>query len=344
MREFFRKWHAWPPVSTTRDRVCDHMRVKTRRKRGTSVLIISGLVALVSACAAPPTATVDAARAGVEAVAAEGQVYAPQAYAAARTAVGRLDAELQAQNDRFALTRSYDRVTQLAAEVQTAADTVGAAIEAEQERLQTETRGLVADAEAALDAVRPAIDELDDEDAAGLRADVEDVESALAAVASDLQAGEYTDANQGARSAQSAARDIGSALAAMAVVEETVDEDVATRAVRGGFDLPRRAYATGQPLEPGPYRVRLTDESAPVIDQEPPTTTRWVEFLHEEDGAIAARALATVVPDSEMAEIAVDWVPRNQVRVDELRGGDYVRVWLNRTGSSYLVHMPTSAP
>ena len=324
--------------------MCDHVRMKTIRMHSTSVLFISGLVTLVSACADAPTATVDAARARVEAVAAEGQIYAPQEYAAAREAVGRLDAELQAQNDRFALIRSYDRVTQLAAEAETAADIVDAAIAVEKERLQTETRGFVADAEAALDDARPAIAELDDEDAAGLRADVEDVESSLAAVESDLQAGEYTDAHQGARSALSAARDIGSSLAAMATAEETVDEDAVTRAVRAGFDLPRRAYATGQPLEPGPYRVRLTDESAPVVDQEPPTTTRWVEFVHEEDGSIAGRALATVVPDSEIEEIAVDWVPRNQVRVDELLGGDYVRVWLNRSGSSYLVHMPTSAP
>ena len=170
------------------------------------------------------------------------------------------------------------------------------------------------------------------------------MESLLAAVASDLQTGEYANAHQGARLALSAARDIGSSLAALPGAEEAVDEDAATRAVRGGFDLPRRAYATGQPLEPGPYRVGLTDELAPIVDQEPPTTTRWVEFLHKEDGAIAGRALAIVVPDSEIEEIAVDWVPRNQVRVDELLGGDYVRVWLNRSGSSYLVHMPKSAP
>ena len=141
---------------------------------------------------------------------------------------------------------------------------------------------------------------------------------------------------RGAGAAGAAAEAIGRAAAG--------DDSRRSRAVRGGFDLSRRAYATGQPLEPGPYRVGLTDELAPIVDQEPPTTTRWVEFLHKEDGAIAGRALTIVVPDSEIEEIAVDWVPRNQVRVDELLGGDYVRVWLNRSGSSYLVHMPTSAP
>ena len=312
--------------------------------RKLAILIVPGLVAmLASACAEAPTVTVEAARARLEAVASEGQVYAPQEYAAARDTVESLDAELQAQADRFALTRSYDRVVQLAAEVETAADTVEAAIETEKERLRTETRGLIADTEAALDDARPGIDELDEEDAAELRADVEDVESSLAAVETALQLGELADAHQGAQSALVAARDIGRSLTAMATAEEPVDDTV-TRAVRGGFDLSRRAYATGEPLEPGPYRVRLTDESAPVVDEEPPTTTRWVEFLHEEDGSVAGRALATVVPDSEIEEVAVDWVPRNQVRVDELRGGDYIRIWLNRGGSSYLVHMPTSVP
>ena len=112
----------------------------------------------------------------------------------------------------------------------------------------------------------------------------------------------------------------------------------------GGFDLPRRAFATDAMLETGPYRVRLTDESAPVVDEEPATTTRWVEFLHEAEGTLAGRALATVVPDSEIDQVAEGWTPRNQVWVEELLGGDYVRVWLNRDGSNYLLHLPTSAP
>ena len=35
---------------------------------------------------------------------------------------------------------------------------------------------------------------------------------------------------------------------------------------------------------------------------------------------------------------------RDQVRVNERLNGDYVRLWLNRGGAHYLVHMPTSAP
>ena len=317
---------------------------KTMSGRGAPVLVLAGLVVLVSACAEAPTAVVAAARARVDAVDTDGQIYAPEEYAVARDAVGRLDAELQVQADRFAVTRSYDRAAELATEVERAVDDVERAIDSEKDRLRAEAARLVADAEGAIDSVRSDIDQLPEEESADLRAEVAQVESSLAAIEANLQSGRYLDAHETAQSAVAAARDIGTALARLAEASETVDDDAVMRAVRGGFDLPRRAYADGQSLEPGPYRVRLTDESAPVVDDEPQATTRWVEFLHEEDGSVAGRDLATVIPDSEIDEVTEGWRPRNQVRTDELLGGDYVRVWLNRAGSNYLVHMPTSAP
>ena len=314
------------------------------RKNTAHGLVLVGLLAWVGACAEAPTALIEAARARVDAMTAEGQVHAPQEYAAARDAVGRLDAELQVQADRFALTRSYDRATELAGAVATAADDVARAIDAEQARLRTDTGRLVTDAVGVLDEARPAIEELSEEDAADLRRDVENVEASLAAVESALQSGQYTAAHEGAQSAVAAARDIGSSLAALAAASNDVAEDAVTRAVRGAFDLPRRAYVNGQPLEPGPYRVRLTDEAAPVVDEEPSTTTRWIEFLHETEGVVAGRGLAIVISDSEIDALAKSSVPRNQVRLDELQSGEYIRLWLNRGGSNYLVHMPTSAP
>ena len=317
----------------------------TMRKNAAHGLVLVGLFAWVGACAEAPTALIDAARARIDAMTAEGQIYAPQEYTAARDAVGRLDAELQAQADRFALTRSYDRATELAGAVATAADDVARAIDAEQARLRTETGRLVTDAVGVLDEARPAIEEFPEEDAADLRRDVENVEASLAAVASALQSDQYTAAHEGAQSAVAAARDIGSSLAALAAASNDVAEDAVTRAVRGAFDLPRRAYVNGQPLEPGPYRVRLTDEAAPPgVDEDPSTTTRWIEFLHEAEGAVAGRGLAIVISDSEIDALAKSSVPRNQVRLDELQSGEYIRLWLNRGGSNYLVHMPTSAP
>ena len=267
----------------------------TMRKNAAHGLVLVGLLAWVGACVEAPTALIDAARARVDTLTADGQVYAPQEYTAARDAVGRLDTELQVQADRFALTRSYDRATELAGAVATAADDVARAIDAEQARLRTDTGRLVTDAVGVLDEARPAIEELSEEDAADLRRDVENVEASLAAVESALQSGQYTAAHEGAQSAGAAARDIGSSLAALAGARNDVAEDAVTRAVRGAFDLPRRAYVNGQPLEPGPYRVRLTDEAAPVVDEEPSTTTRWIELLHETEGVVAGRGLAIVI-------------------------------------------------
>ena len=119
----------------------------------------------------------------------------------------------------------------------------------------------MADAEAALDDARPAIDELDDEDAAGLRADVEAVESSLAAVESDLQAEAYADANQGARSALSAARDIGSSLTAMAIEEEADSEDAA------------RVRVIPAVLHDRPYTDPGIDDERLVVERNAP---RWI--------------------------------------------------------------------
>ena len=127
--------------------------------------------------------------------------------------------------------------------------------------IRRERHVIVADAEAALDDARPAIDELDDEDAAGLRADVEAVESSLAAVESDLQAEAYADANQGARNALSAARDIGSSLTAMAIEEEADSEDAA------------RVRVIPAVLHDRPYTDPGIDDERLVVERNAP---RWI--------------------------------------------------------------------
>ena len=62
-----------------------------------------------------------------------------------------------------------------------------------------------------------------------------------------------------------------------------------------------------------------------------------MEFLDGDD--VAGRGLAVVIPDGELADVS-DNVLRNEARVVALKEGDYVRVWLNREGVNYLVHLP----
>ena len=41
--------------------------------------------------------------------------------------------------------------------------------------------------------------------------------------------------------------------------------------------------------------------------------------------------------------MAAEAISRNGVRVDMLKGNDYVRVWINRGGNNYLINLPAGA-
>jgi hypothetical protein len=91
----------------------------------------------------------------------------------------------------------------------------------------------------------------------------------------------------------------------------------------------------------GTYQVRLTAEAAqptvPGIQME-----RWVEFLR--GGQVVGREVVSIVPQAEMKDLnsgAKGPRPgRGATRVEMLKGGDYLRVWINRRGVDYLLHLP----
>jgi hypothetical protein len=72
----------------------------------------------IAACATPPQAEMDAAKAALENAARSADVvtYAPDALRAAQEKIVALDAEIAAQAKRSALSRNYDAAKQLAAE------------------------------------------------------------------------------------------------------------------------------------------------------------------------------------------------------------------------------------
>jgi hypothetical protein len=104
-------------------------------------------------------------------------------------------------------------------------------------------------------------------------------------------------------------------------------------------NLPQAVMADGQRLAAGSYQVRLTtDRPAPVAGQSP-ESAQYVEFVS--GGKVVGRAAATVIPQAEIAQVAKGPRPgTNSARVDLLKGGDYLRVWINRTGQNYLIHLP----
>ena len=107
----------------------------------------------------------------------------------------------------------------------------------------------------------------------------------------------------------------------------------------GTIELPRGVLANGQALPPGAYSLHLTSQTA-----SPETTgalaelERWVEF--RQGGAVMGRELASIVPATEIDDVAGSAPPASgSSRVEVLRGNDYVRVWINRDGTHYLIHL-----
>jgi hypothetical protein len=110
----------------------------------------------------------------------------------------------------------------------------------------------------------------------------------------------------------------------------------------GTVTLNRKLMADGQPLTAGTYQVRLSDERPTPAVGESPDSERYVEFMR--GGKVVAKALATVVSNADIGPIAKGpKPPTNGSRVDTLKGNDYVRVWINRGGENYLIHMTPSA-
>jgi hypothetical protein len=116
--------------------------------------------------------------------------------------------------------------------------------------------------------------------------------------------------------------------------------DVADTVALGSVRVPRRVMADGKPLPAGTYQLRVTPETAtPVPPGQTARLERWVEFL--QGGQVKGREVASIVPEDEIAQVAQGPKPaRGGQRVEMLKGNDYLRIWVNKGGNNYLIHLP----
>lgn len=303
-------------------------------------LITLSVAVSAAGCSDPPTARVDAAKARVAALAAEAKTYAPAAYAEAQQAVARLDAELAEQAGGFAPFRSYETTNEFVAAVEASAEKLATAIEAGKQRLSGETDRLAGETQRGLSEVRQSLDALSSarrppEQASGWQTDLAAAEASLEEAERLRASGQHAEAQQALRRASEAANRVRTSIAAHEAEVMEAQEEAAARTARGDVTIPRSVLVDGKPLPAGTYRLELRDEGPPSEGMRP---GRWIEFVR--NGKVAGRALAVVVPDAEIGEIAATPGPRNEVRVDHLKGGEYIRIWLNRQGVNYLIHMP----
>jgi hypothetical protein len=110
----------------------------------------------------------------------------------------------------------------------------------------------------------------------------------------------------------------------------------------GTVRLPKGVKLDGKAIAAGSYQVRLTaDEAKPDAKGSSEKLERWVEFLKGKD--VVGREVVSIVPASETKLVQKDAPPPSGgSKVETLKGGDYVRVWINRAGTYYLVHLPNS--
>jgi hypothetical protein len=105
--------------------------------------------------------------------------------------------------------------------------------------------------------------------------------------------------------------------------------------------VPRNAVANGEPLAAGTYTVRLSSGAVPGAVGQTPDESKWVEFV--QGTQVRGKEVATVMTADEVKKIAETSIPgpgTNKVQV--LKGEEYLRVWINRANTHYLVHLALS--
>lgn len=113
----------------------------------------------------------------------------------------------------------------------------------------------------------------------------------------------------------------------------------ATAMSLGNVRIPKGLKADGKELPAGTYQVRLTaNEAKPDAKGASEVLERWVEFTQK--GDVKGREVVSIVPNNEIKLVQKDTPPASGgAKVEQLKGGDYYRVWINRGGHHYLIHL-----
>ncbi len=162
----------------------------------------------LGACAQPPSAEMDAANQSL-AMAREGGAaeYAPTAMTAAEDLRASIEAELAAQQDRFALLRSYDSVAVLTAALKAASEQASTEAASAREVARQEASTVLAEAQTSLEEVRAMLESAPTgkgtaADIAALKMDLDNAATALANVQTAFADNRFLDAKAGAIAAK----------------------------------------------------------------------------------------------------------------------------------------------
>lgn len=107
----------------------------------------------------------------------------------------------------------------------------------------------------------------------------------------------------------------------------------------GSTAIGRGVMADGKPLAAGTYTLRLSDEMPAAVVGQAADESRWVEFV--QGGTVKGREIATVLSKEALKQLTKGGTPpaAGAIKVERLKGDDYVRVWVNHAGVQYLIHL-----
>ncbi len=131
---------------------------------------------------------------------------------------------------------------------------------------------------------------------------------------------------------------LGAMIAASAALARPVLVAQATPSL-GEVQVGRAVMANGQRLPAGTYTLRLTGERGRPVVGQATEESQWVEF--RQGAAVRGRELATVLTSAEAKKVVkAGGLPApGTTSAELLKGGDYLRVWINRGGTHYLLHL-----
>ena len=176
------------------------------RRISVALVLLLALGAAVG-CAKVPQEAVSSAKTALDgAKTAQADQYAPDAWTQAQDAQSQLDAELKAQEDKFALFRSYDHSKELAQQVQTKAQEATQAAEAAKERAREEATNLLAEAKSKLAELQTNLEKAPRgkgtaADLAALKSDASGIETSLTDAENAFNGGDFLTAKSKAEAA-----------------------------------------------------------------------------------------------------------------------------------------------
>jgi hypothetical protein len=177
-------------------------------KRNLLLPALAGVALMSVACAKEPAEAIGAAKASLDAARTAGAAdYAPAALASAETSAAALEAELKAQTEKFALTRSYAKATELAAAAKAEAEKAAAEAVTGKEQMKAEATTLIAGVRGSLDAAGQALAKAPKgkgsaADLEAMAADLAGVQASLGQMDAAMAAGNYKDAKVKAEAAK----------------------------------------------------------------------------------------------------------------------------------------------